>query len=115
MSLVRVAVAAFGTGSITRTFADSARFGDATDSGGGGAFTGSLPSQFVEVDDACVLIGRARMNRCGTFIGHCGAGISHRGTMPRGTRIRRPRPGLSLQFRPHDGPGRRRIVDPGAL
>lgn len=115
MSLVPVAVAALDTGSITRTFADPARFGDAPDSSGRGAFTGSLPPQFVEVDDACVLVGRARMNRCGTCIGHRGAGIGHRGTMPRSTRIHRPRPGLPLQFRPHDGPGRRRIVDAGAL
>ncbi|NKY44317.1 hypothetical protein [Nocardia cerradoensis] len=115
MSLVPVAVAALDTGSITRTFADPAWLGDAPDSGGRGAFTGSLPPQFVEVDDACVLVSRARMNRCGTFIGHRGAGISHCGTMPRSTRIRRPRPGLPLQFRPHDGPGRRRIVDTGAL
>lgn len=90
------AVSALDAGSITRVFADSAWFGDAPDAGGRGALTGPLPPQFVEVDDAGVLAGRSPAHRCGTFIGHHRAGISHRGTMPRGTRIHRPRPGLSL-------------------
>lgn len=103
-----LATAGLAAGAIGRTFADPARFGDPPDAGGWGSFTSSFPSQFVQVDDARVLIAGAGVIRRR-------ARIAHRGAVPRRSRVHRPCPGLPLQFRSHDGSGRRRIVDAAAL
>ncbi len=103
-----LAAVGLAAGAIRRTFADPARFGDPPDAGGGGSFTSSFPPKFVQIDDARILVAGAGVIRRR-------ARIAHRGSVPRRSGIHRPCPGLPLQFRSHDGSGRRRIVDAAAL
>lgn len=99
LSTPAITVAVLVTGSLTRSH-DAARCGHAPNSDGHGAVTGSSPSQLVELDDSPIPVAIAWISRR---------------ALPRRTAIDRPRPRLPLQFRPHDGAGRRRIVDAGAL
>jgi hypothetical protein len=58
-----LAAAGLAAGAIGRTFADPARFGGPPDADGWGNFTSSFPPQFVQIDDARILTGGARVIR----------------------------------------------------